>query len=629
MKSWVWRWLCATLLLSAFVVVVIGAFPVPMLRGFVEGRVSSAYGATVTISAIERDSLFSYHPLISIRQLRIAQPAGGTGDFLRIDAASVRVPVFDLLTDQALTFQNVRISGLTAALHRRADGTNNWSTTEKRDDDGGKRFSITDLVVENSRFTLRDDKRGLSLSGTIAADSAVGVIIAAAGQFKGAAATFAAKGARIVGINSEAPWPFQARFASSILTISGKGTMVGPFNTRDMVLSTKVRGGDLKHLDAIIEAGLFGTQPIALTGQVRHKGHDWFIDQLVGTIGRSRIVGRANVLRRDGRTKIDATIHSSQFDFDDLANDAGLAIAAAKRGRIGKRVIPDTRINLSKMGPTDGVLRFSADRLLFKSDSVFRSLSGTLRLDRRDLQIDNIVAGMTSGRMTGTAHVNSRGEVPVLSTDLRFEGATLEHLIGSPDNISGAVRGRVRLSGRGDTVREAMSTASGTASMVATQGSVKSTVAYVLGQDLGGAIGQAIGGNKGHVPLRCLVADFRATNGALVPSPLAIETGVSVGRGSGRMVLNGETIALTISGASKGRGILRIIDPIRIGGTLTSPSITVAGLVPTEKPRAQAVLKLLGRSIGAALGLRKDAPQSPSAVAQSLDCQPLVAAALN
>ena len=350
---------------------------------------------------------------------------------------------------------------------------------------------------------------------------------------------------------------------------------------------------------------------------------------MAGTIGRSRIVGHANVLKRDGRTKIDATIRSSQFDFDDLANYAGLAIGAAKRARIGKRVIPDTRINLSKMGPTDGVLRFTADRLLFKSDSVFRSLSGTLRLDRRDLHIDNIIAGMTSGRMTGRARVNSRGNIPVFSTDLRFEGATLERLIGSPDNISGAVRGRVRLSGAGDTVREALSRASGTASMVATQGSVKSTVAYVLGQDLGGAIGQAIGGNKEQVSLRCFVADFRAMNGILVPSPLAIDTGVSVGRGSGRIVIDGETIALTIAGASKGRGLLRITDPIRIGGTLTSPSITVAGLVPTEKPRAQAVLKVLGRSISAALGLRKDAPQPPNAVAKNLDCQALVAAALN
>ena len=106
-------------------------------------------------------------------------------------------------------------------------------------------------------------------------------------------------------------------------------------------------------------------------------------------------------------------------------------------------------------------------------------------------------------------------------------------------------------------------------------------------------------------------------------SPLAIETGVSAGRGSGQIIIDREMIAPTLAGTAKGRGIMRFTDPIRIGGTFSSPSITIAGLVPTKKPCAQAVLKVLERLIDAALGLRKDAPQAPNAVAQSSDCQSL------
>ena len=133
---------------------------------------------------------------------------------------------------------------------------------------------MTDLVVDNSRFALRDDNRELSLAGTNATNAADGIIIAAACQFKAQQRRLPQKGACIVGTNPESPWPFQARLASSILTTSAKGTMVGSFNMRDMALSIFVRGVDLKYLDAIIEAGLFGTQPIALTGQVRHMAHD-------------------------------------------------------------------------------------------------------------------------------------------------------------------------------------------------------------------------------------------------------------------------------------------------------------------------------------------------------------------
>lgn len=624
------RALAGLVLLLVLAALAVGAFPVSIMRGFVERRISAEYGAPVHIGAIERDSLFSYNPLVSARDVRIGQPGwAGPGDFVRIDAVRVRVPVIDLLRGAGLKPDTVHISGLVVALIRRADGRNNWSTDEKPDEDVDGGSSLSKLVVEDSRFTLRDEKRRLSLSGTISANARDGVVVAASGRFKGAPATVFARGARIAGVDASAPWPFEATLASPILRLRAKGRMAGAFNTRDMTLSIAARGDDLKHADSIIEAGLFGTQPIDLAADVRHKGRDWFIDRLTGSIGRSRLVGRATVLKRDERTRIDATIRSTQFDFDDLASDAGLAAAAAKRARIGERVIPDTRINLSKMGPTDGVLRFSARRLLFKNDSVFRSLAGVLRLDRRDLHIDNIVAGMTSGRMSGSGRIDSRGPTPVFSADLRFEGASLERLIGSGDDITGRVRGRVRLSGRGDTLREALSRANGKAAMVATDGSVKSTIAHLLGQDLGGAIGQAIGGGEAYVPLRCLVADFQASIGVLTPSPLAIDTGVSIGRGSGRIVMDGEAIALTLAGATKRDGRLRLDGPIRVGGTLTSPRVTVAGLGSTEKPRAAGVIKLLGRSIGAALGIRKDAPRPPQPAYRNLDCTRLIAAALN
>ena len=609
----------------------IGAFPVGALRGVVERRISATYGAPVHVGAIERDRIFSFSPIVSVRDLSIGQPEwAGTGQFLHVDAARVRVPVIALLLGRGFHPDTVRVSGLVVNLIRRTDKVNNWS--DSRADNGGdphERPALSDLIVENSRFTLRDERRALHLAGTIAANAAQGLVISATGSFKGSPASMTATGGRVVGADPAAPWPFRAHFAAPILSLDATGTMNGPLNTRDMALDVHARGTDLKYLDALIEAGLFGTQAIDLTGKVRHLGRDWYVDRLSGTVGRSQVVARATVLKVDDRTKIDATIHASQFDFDDLADNQGLAEADARRARIGKRIIPDTRINLSKMGPTDGTIRFMADRLLFKDASVFRSLSGVLTLDHRDLRIGNVVAGMTTGRMTGSAHVDSRSPVPTLSTDLRFDGATLERLIGSPDNISGAVRAHVRPTGRGNTVREAMAHASGKAAMVATSGQVKRTVAHVLGQDLSGAIGDAINGNKDHVPLRCLVADFRATNGVLVPSPLAIDTGVSVGRGSGRIVIAGETIALTLTGATKGKGVLRITDPIRIGGTLTDPRVTVAGLVPTEKPRAKAIIKVLGRSIGAALGLRNDGPQPPRQAPAALNCAGMIAAALN
>ena len=204
---------------------------------------------------------------------------------------------------------------------------------------------------------------------------------------------------------------------------------------------------------------------------VAHDDRDWFIKGLNGSIGRSHLSGKADVLKRDGRTKINATLHATALDFDDLADDAGLARAAALKRRIGPRIIPNTRINLSKMGPTDGQMDFAIDRLLSRRDTVFRSLKGRLSLDHKVVRISRLAVGLQSGRMTGNLEVDHRSGAPKLSTDLTVRGASLSDLIGNGDIVSATMQGRVKLSGSGDTIRAALEKADGKAAMVASGGS--------------------------------------------------------------------------------------------------------------------------------------------------------------
>src|SRR5690606_36723103 len=140
--------------------------------------------------------------------------------------------------------------------------------------------------------------------------------------------------------------------------------------------------------DDLVQAGLFGTQKIDRKAALRYRGQDWFVDEIGGSVRRSHFTGKATILKREGRSNIDATLNFSQFDFDDLADDAGRAEAAALAARIGPRVGPNTRINLAKMGPTDGHIRFNAAELLFRQTSMFRSLSGIIRLHYKLLTVD-------------------------------------------------------------------------------------------------------------------------------------------------------------------------------------------------------------------------------------------------
>jgi AsmA family protein len=615
--------LLVTLLVAA-------AFPVGLLKGVAERRLSAEFGAPATIGSLSRTSALSFTTEIVVSDLRIVQPAwAGKGDFLKVARASAQLSIFDLLAGNADP-RSITVTGLDVALVRDAKGNSNWAGRVGTPSSAGSdSLSLDRLLIDKSRFTLRDAKRRLDVEGTIRANAATGLAIDAAGSFDGAPATINARGKAVVEQRSRDAWPFSASLTSGILDITASGTTAGPLNFRDMTMKMVARGSSLKKLDYIIEAGLFGTQDIDLAGSVRHVGEDWFIDRLSGTIGRSRINAKATVLKRDGRTKIEAKIDAPQFDFDDLADDAGLAAARAKEARIGKRVIPDTRIDLSRMGPTDGVIRFSIARLVVEGGSVFQSLKGDLTLDHRILKLENAVAKLDAGRMTGWVKVDSTKRMPIFSTELRVEGARLETLVGQPDMIAGPVQGLVRITGAGTTIREAFSNGTGKIAFAASRGAMNRAAAFVLGQDLGGAIGQKLGDDDAMTPLTCAILAFDTKNGILRPSPFLIATAVSRGSGRGQINLDGETVALTVAGASRDKPVLKLVDPLRIGGTLSSPSITVDSQPAKGKGPGKGIIGSIGRSIGSALGLRKDdGPKMKAPPLSTVNCKEFTRSAL-
>ena len=600
-------------------------FPVGVLRGIAEDKLSEEFGAPVHIGALSRLDSVSFTPDILVRDVRIAQPAwAGKGDFLKAREIRTTLPIFALLAGKPSP-RSIEVAGLDIALVRDAQGNSNWGGRARQPGSDRDPLDLAKLIVRDSRFSLRDAKRRLALSGTILADSQNGLRLSATGRFNGAPASLSARGAPLRNAARGTPWPFSVTLESAPLDLEAKGSMAGALNADDVTMTMTARGTSLKELDHVIEAGLFGTQDIALAGKVRRKGEDWFIDSLDGKIGRSTLHARATVLKRDDRTKIDATIKAPAFDFDDLADDAGLAAARAKEARIGKRVLPDTRIDLSRMGPTDGIIRFTIDRLLIEGGSAFRSLKGELKLDRRLLTLEKAVAGLDRGQVTGWVKIDSRQKTPIFSTELRVEGTSLETLIGSPDMIGGPLRGLVRVTGPGTTIREAFGNASGKIVFTANRGQMDRAAAFVLGQDLGGAIGEKLGGDDAMVPMRCAILSFQAEKGVLAPSPLLIDTAISSGRGRGQINLRDERVSLTLRGAAKKKAALKLVDPLRIDGTLSEPRIVVDG---KGGKQGGGILRSIGRSIGSALGLRKDEQAAGGLPASLVNCDALIASAL-
>src|SRR3546814_5336542 len=57
-------------------------------------------------------------------------------------------------------------------------------------------------------------------------------------------------------------------FDGTALAMTAKGTMARALDTGQMAFTMTARADDLKLVDAVIEAGLFGTQPVNLAAHV-------------------------------------------------------------------------------------------------------------------------------------------------------------------------------------------------------------------------------------------------------------------------------------------------------------------------------------------------------------------------
>lgn len=587
------RWLrwgaIALVVLAALALLLLATFPVAPFRERAERRLSERFGRPVTIGALERTPAFSFTPTIRIRNVRIPQPAwAGPGDLARIATLDMQIRSLGLLTGR-VDPKNLTASGIRLDLVRTAEGRTNWDRDgAAKDQRGGSPLRLDGLTVRDAQVQYRDGKQDRRLTVAVTSD-ANGFIARGQGVVRGAAVRISASGAAITAGGQ--PWPFRARIDGPALSMTARGRMDAPLDTERMTLAVTAQATSLKLIDAVVEAGLFGTQPVRLTADVWHDGPKWQIDNLRGRIGRSDFTGRLGVDKSSGRTVLDGRIHATQLDFDDLADDAGRAKAAALERAVGPKVVPNTRVDIEKITSTDGRIDFRIDRIVSREPTAMRSASGVLVLDRQLLTIEPLRIGLARGTIAGKAVVDQRGgrKAPSVTLALDLTGSSIAALAGGGD-ISGRLDGRVRLTGVGETIRSAVGRSSGQIGIVARDGALPAKMAAMLGFDAGRALTTD---DSARATLRCAVVRLDVDGGRGRFAPLIVDTSASQTRGTGGVVFPAETIAATLTGAPKRESLLRVPGSVSVSGTLKSPQV----VVPRETKSVGNILKGIGRAI--------------------------------
>jgi hypothetical protein len=563
-----------------FVLLLILSFGWAHLRGPLERHFSKELGRPVTIGALRRVDHSFFSPEIQLGNVHVAQPDWvGGGDMIIVRQADVQLPMLPLLFGQAHP-HSIAIDGLTVALVRRDADHANWKGIPQIGHAGAW---LQHVIVKNGVLTLDDRKRDHQLTATIAADDK-GLVIAGKGMLAGHASTVRLAGPALVGQK----WPFRFDYRSAI----ANGTLVGvadsPLDIGHFDAKADGWTDNLQHLDLLIEAGLPDSQPARVTVNIRRDRPQWTMRDLKLQVGRSNFEGDLTVGKIQGRTKVGGALTSTALDFNDLASNAGLARAAAKRQALGPRVIPDTAIHLEHMQRTDGSIRFDIQRLLFKQPSAFQGIMTKITLDHGVLTADPFFVRMAVGNVSGFARVKHQSRTPLLTLDLRLRDARIEEPMG--DAASGPLAAQIRLEGAGRTIREALAHANGTIGVVGGTGVINRRAALFLGADAGRALFE---GKEQTTALRCAIGHFAVRNGLATADTLVLDTAVSRSDGSGTIDLGTEQLALNLPGRPKLEHAVKLDVPVRLVGSLSDPDVE-----PKSVPQTIGTFfKLIGNAI--------------------------------
>jgi uncharacterized protein involved in outer membrane biogenesis len=588
--------------LAVALLVFLALFDWNWLRGPVAGLASARLQRPVAIDGNLRVKLLSWSPTASLERLRIGQPSWAPkGDMAQIDRLTVSIRLPSLLKGQVV-LPLLAIDRPKLDLLRDAQGRANWEFGPRRAGAAPMKLPpIQTFVVTGGRLTLRDLVRKLEFEGTVdareraSAAYAQGFHLTGKGSLNRNPFLMDVTGGPLLNVRADRPYPFDLELTAGPTKVSAKGAVAKPFDLGRIDATLTVQGKDLANLYELTGVALPNTPPYRISGQLHRYGKRYDYKAFSGVVGASDLSGDLGADYSTGRLYLTGAVTSRRLDFRDLASVFGLpgaSRAAAPDQKVALRaqeaegrLLPDAPLQVDRLRSMDADVRYQAATVLapnlpLKAVSVYAALSkGVLTLAPVSFELPQ-------GRLSGTARIDARPDIPASAVDFRLTNARIEDFLQKtegPKPVEGLMLARIKLAGRGVSVRKAAANADGAATFVVPQGQIRQAFAELLGIDATKGLFLLLAKDQQPTPLRCAVADFRVQNGVMRAQDIVLDTGVVSVLGEGTVSLATERYDLAFKGKPKKLRAVRVNAPITVKGTLSKPSFGVdAGAAITQ-----------------------------------------------
>lgn len=458
---------------------------------------------------IEGDLELSIFPWLAV-QVGATELSNGDGfgdePFARFESARVGVGLMALIFGGNIEAGTVSLDGLTLNLAVNNQGRANWqdfldaadaeappaesADTPEAPTDGISGFNVAGIEVTNTTLSYSDAQTGTAirlsdlnmLLGEIATDDSVLSVdgIDVNGLLEGATAVPTTLGLETDGVSVD--------LGSETLTVA-------PLTLAMLGLDIEADVAPMAYGDDLATDMSLVVAPFSLKNLMERMEIEPPPTADPSALGRASLAGRALLLP-------DAlSLTEMELTLDDTTFTGDLSIPRGD-GEFAFTLVGDS-INLDNyMAPVaegDGasgagdeapieipvdLLRLMNARGSFEMDMV--SLAGIdleepeihVTLNNGDLRLQPMTATVFNGEYHGDVRVNASGSTPVLSVNERIEGvelASLAKAMFDQDNITGAINGQFRLSGRGADMGAVQRSLSGNLSMTLLDGAYEGT----------------------------------------------------------------------------------------------------------------------------------------------------------
>ena len=633
--------------LVAAVVALLVVFDWNWLRGPVGRYASARLQREVVIAGDLRVHPWSFSPKVEAYGLRIGQPAWaktldpGGPPMARVDRVALQIKLLPLLRGQVI-LPFLALDRPDVRLLRTREGKANWEFAPRAAAEPMKLPAIQRFVIKDGALRVDDRQRGALFVGTVNAQEKAGerggrFVLEGKGSLNQAAFLAQVTGGPLLNITPDRPYPFDAEVQAGSTRILAKGQVNRPFDLGRFETQLMVSGADLNRLHDLTGLTLPNTPPYRVSGRLVRKGLRYDFEKLSGRVGDSDIRGDVFVLTGRERPYLEADLRSRRLDFDDLGSLVGAAPATG-RGETAsagqkvedaqrdatRRLLPDATLQVERVRAMDAKVTYRA-ATVNAPNLPLRKVSVDLTLDKGVLIMDPLAFTFSRGDLRGKVRLDARPATPRTDVDVRLLNARLEDFIpiqsGGKPAIEGAVMARAKLTGTGNSVHRAASTADGSVTLVAPRGDIRQAFAELLGVNASKGLILLLSKSDKETPVRCAVADFVVRNGVMTTNHLVADTGVVLARGHGTVDLRTERMDFRIEGDSKKPRLVRLFVPITIKGPFMAPKV---GLDPSKAVGQGGVAAALGSLLNPIAALL---PFVTTGEAKDADCAGLVSEA--